>query len=40
MFARGMILDMQRINESGRSMHEIPRYTSDEKKERAQGVKL
>ena len=31
MYARGMILDMQRISESGRSMHQIPRYETDEK---------
>ena len=29
MYARGIINDMKRMDESGRSMHEIPKYKAD-----------
>ena len=32
MYARGMIKDMERISQSGRSFHEIPKYEPAEEK--------
>jgi hypothetical protein len=29
LYARGIIKDMERIHESGRSMHDIPKYQAD-----------
>ena len=29
LYARGIIKDMQRIHESGRTMHDIPKYQAD-----------
>lgn len=30
MYARGMILDMQRISQGGRTMHQIPKYQTQQ----------
>ena len=31
MYARGMVLDMERISKSGRSIHQIPKYETTDK---------
>jgi len=36
LYARGMINDMKRMNESGRSFHEVPKYSRADNENRDQ----
>ena len=34
MYARGMILDMKRLSENGKTIHDIPKYNANDKEKK------